>query len=480
MPLTPNALETRARALLNLYAEAECAMLRRISRRVIRGADASNWAERKYAEVRAMREELAQIVRALESGAGRLRGALLSEGYDLGATTFSQDAVRMGLTRNRLTAPIPQVQRLVELQDEMDGRMSGYHGRILREACDGYRQVIGETVTLAATGVMTTREAVARSMDGFAAKGISGFWDKSGRRWGMAEYAEMATRTGMMNAALAGYTGDALAHGEDLVIITDHSDECPLCRPWENRVLSLTGAMRAHPDCTGTMDEARAAGLFHPNCAHGFSVYVPGLTIRGGGDRQTPEQNAIGYANRQKLREMERTVRKWKRRQAAAPYPEAERTAKAHVDQWQKRIRAHVEASGIPRGVGREGGRVLLSKGALNRGPLTILPNGRIMNATDSQIGKKLGRHALEWGLDPASPADRDRFRGITRGIVRGATERRRVEWLPDPKTHRRTVAVTAYIKGEDVVLIDDQGNYVTTMKGGLHNKRVQSGKVVP
>lgn len=478
MPLTPNAFETQARALLDLYIQAEQEMLRKMARRLIKGADTSQWAERKYAELRAMREELARIVRSLDSQAGALRGGLLARAYDLGATTFARDAGRLGLTAG-LSDPVTRVQRLVDVQSELAGRMGAYHDRILREATDGYRQVVGETVALSSTGIMTTREATARAMDVFAAAGISGFWDKNGRRWGMAEYAEMATRTGMMNAALAGYTDDALAHGEDLVMVTDHADECPLCRPWENAVLSLTGAQRAHPDCRGTMDEAKATGLFHPNCLHSFSVYVPGLTIPGGGDRQTPAQSAAGYEARQKLRSMERMVRMWKRRQVAAVSSYQERVCKAHVDQWQQKIRQHVDAVGIPRGVGREGHRVILSENARKMKPLTILPNGRIMNMTDSQIGSKVGKHAAEWGLDPASAADRDRFGAITRGIVREATERRRVEWLSDPKTHKRTVEVTAYIKGEDVVLIDDDGNYVTTMKGGTHNKRVQRGKVV-
>lgn len=401
MPIAPNALEAQARALLDLYAQAERQMLRRMARRLISGTGASIWAQRKYAELSAMRNELQHIVAALEKQASTLRGDLLSRAYDLGESTFSRDLRALGIAR-KLAVPDSRLHGLVAIESELNGRMSAFHRRILREANDGYRRIIGESVALASTGALSTREAVAQAMQRFARAGVSGFWDKNGRRWGMAEYAEMATRTGMMNAALAGYTADAQANGEDLVIITDHSDECPLCTPWENRVLSLTGAQRGRPDCAGTLSEARAAGLFHPNCLHSFSVYVPGLTIVGGGDRQTPEQNAQGYANRQKLRGMERSVRKWKRMQAAATTPEEERRCKAYVDRWQSEIRALTRDTGVPRGVGREGGRVKLSAAALKLKPLTVTENGRIIKygISDSrwlkagfQTDKKLAKH---------------------------------------------------------------------------------------
>lgn len=98
---------------------------------------------------------------------------------------------------------------------------------------------------------------------------------------------------------------------------------------------------------------------------------------------------------------------------------------------------------------------------------------------TDKQIGHKGGKHLQDWGLDPTNAEDRKRFREITIDIVRNYDELRRVQWYQDAKTGRRTVYVNAYIKGDDVVLVRDNNEYVTTMKGGKANKLVQKGKVV-
>lgn len=94
---------------------------------------------------------------------------------------------------------------------------------------------------------------------------------------------------------------------------------------------------------------------------------------------------------------------------------------------------------------------------------------------TDRQIGKKSGKHMSEWSLNPALPEDRKKFIDITKDIYKNADEVRRVVWAFD-KNGNRTVEVNAYIKGNDVVLVSDDHSYITTMKDGIHNKRVEGG----
>ena len=53
---------------------------------------------------------------------------------------------------------------------------------------------------------------------------------------------------------------------------------------------------------------------------------------------KSAEADAAGYNKRQTQRYMERTVRKWKRRQAAAITPEDERMARAYVVKWQGKL----------------------------------------------------------------------------------------------------------------------------------------------
>ena len=101
-----------------------------------------------------------------------------------------------------------------------------------------------------------------------------------------------------------------------------------------------------------------------------------GLTARAG---ITPAQDAKGYASRQQQRSMERNVRKWKRRQAAAIDPEDERIARAYVVKWQRQLRALTSETKLPRKYAREGGRVLLSDAAKERKAFTVSETGVII-----------------------------------------------------------------------------------------------------
>lgn len=361
--MIPNATQERAEALLTLYAEAEEKLVRDISKAVGRvGIKPSAWATQKLAEVQRLRGIIQVALADLERRSLEERIKLMWSAHDEGADGLLRE---LGITGKMSSA---EAQSIVALIDDQNQRFSELHRNILRESVDVYRDIIAESLPMTTMGVETTQQAITRALNAFADRGITAFVDKAGRRWGMAEYAEMATRTGMMRASLAGYTQEALAHNEDLVIISEHADECPLCAPWERRVLSLTGAQASHPDCTGTIGEAEAAGLFHPNCGHSMTVYVPGLTIIEGTKPAGPYEGSsdqIGYKNRQTQRQYERTVRRWKRRQAAAQTPEEERYARAHVVKWQRKIRELTgEYPTLPRKYSREGGRVVLSEEA--------------------------------------------------------------------------------------------------------------------
>ncbi|WP_229880214.1 phage minor capsid protein, partial [Streptomyces echinoruber] len=141
-------------------------------------------------------------------------------------------------------------------------------------------------------------------------------------------------------------------HGVDLVVVSDAPRECPLCRPWEGRVLTISGPPGARTveiehaiedgrmvpvRVAGSLDEARAAGLQHPNCRHSVSAYTPGITRV-----EAATSDPDGYRAGQRQREIERHVRKWKRREAAALTPEAQRAARAKVRAWQAAMRDHL------------------------------------------------------------------------------------------------------------------------------------------
>lgn len=377
--MTPNALQDRASAMTELYGEAELRMIRAIAKRVSSGKAVSNWQQKKLEEVTQMKQELQGIVSGLKSGSRMTREILMREAYESGwkDSDNALGNIYRGDGRSFSTIPPARFDATSELMKELDSRFDALDSEILRDANDAYRSIIGNVVALQSTGIMSTREAVKEALSNFADRGIAGFVDRAGRRWEMDSYANMAVRTGMMRASLQGLRDDMAAHGEHLVIITDHMDTCPLCRDWERKVLAVDSEGAKDIECEGLLSDAETAGLFHPNCLHAMTPYVPFLTDKEGmkaAKGYSAAQDAEGYRNRQVQRYMERNVRRWKRQQAAATDPERERYCKAQVDRWQARLRQHVEDTGIPRQYWREGGRVKLSDAAKKLKPQSLTP----------------------------------------------------------------------------------------------------------
>lgn len=355
MPVSPTLAADTAKATLQAYLDAEQAMLAHVADRTAAGITASDWATRKLLEVQDLRRRLQTVVDELAAGDPQRIDVAIRTAYNRGSATAATDLTKLGASIDTAfgVANLATVQALAE---DTVGRLATTHAAILRRTLDGYRDVIASTTQQVITGTATRRQAAQSALDAFARRGISGFVDSAGRSWDMASYAEMATRTAATRAVVAGHTERLLAFGLDLVIVSDSPQNCPLCAPWERKVLSITGRTREASDGTrvaGSLAEAQSAGLYHPGCTHSTALFTPGLTRVGlPGGRAT--DNPQGYADRQHLRYLERGVRDWKRRAAVAIDPAAQRRAEAHVRDWQARIRDHVGSTEAKRVRARE------------------------------------------------------------------------------------------------------------------------------
>lgn len=165
----------------------------------------------------------------------------------------------------------------------------------------------------------TRKDAAADLLRGYARKGITGFTDAAGRSWDLVSYAEMVSRTTLAQTVVDSYLEQLDANGHDLVIVSDAPEECPLCRPFEGRILSIRGPAGqrvvdgVRVSVFATVAGAVSAGLHHPNCRHRLNRYQPGVTkpIRVTRD---PEASKL----REQQRYRERQIRADKRAVLAA------------------------------------------------------------------------------------------------------------------------------------------------------------------
>lgn len=278
--------------------------------------------------------------------------AALDRAAEAGQGMAERDlAGRLANHPETLGVPITNFRALEAIASDLHRVLADLPALALRNAFDSYQQIITSPAALNATGVLTRRKATQDALNGFAARGIDGFTDKAGRTWHIDTYAEMATRTGAARALRTAYEGELIARGEDLVIVTGNTYTCRLCAPWQDKVLSLTGLYPAGvhrlPSAVGdgyvtvhvagTLEEARAAGLHHPNCTHSEGLYLPGATVIEPGTMGI--RDAETYDASQKQRALEREIRKQKRLLVAAITGEAESKARAAIRGYQAQIR---------------------------------------------------------------------------------------------------------------------------------------------
>lgn len=360
MPIDPGFGERLARRVAELFAEAELAVLRRLASALARGVDEPTWATSRLAELEWVRAQIARDLASLDEQAATVVGQVIGQAYTAGRALAVRDLDGLGL---EVVMPPATLRAVEAIAAETVQRVGPWAPRILRAAQDVYQRTVADASATVLLGTQTRRVAAQQVLDRLTERGVGAFRDRSGRRWALESYVEMAVRTGAGKAAVDGHTTQLVAAGVDLVVVSDAPRECPLCRPWEGKVLSITGGVTGAVDVpsttgdgtvsvrvAGTVDEARAAGFQHPNCRHSLSAYLPGAT-------RVPAATSerAGYEDQQRQRAIERGIRKWTRREAAALDDEAAARARAKVREWQGAMREHLaEHPALKRQTARE------------------------------------------------------------------------------------------------------------------------------
>ena len=134
-----------------------------------------------------------------------------------------------------------------------------------RRVNDPYRNRALEEVGQGIVGGDTRRQvsaALAKSLvDNGVTDALTGFVDRSGRRWQLSTYSRMVARTTTRESVTVATRNRLVEGGRDLVDISSHSHPADECTPYDGQTFSLTGATPGYP----ILDEEPP---FHPNCAH--------------------------------------------------------------------------------------------------------------------------------------------------------------------------------------------------------------------
>jgi len=247
--------------LIKFYEQAEREILDRINRALLRANKAEYLVQ--------MRRNVLAILEQLREGSRTWCTEAIPRVYSQGL--YSADAMLKdaGIAIKAGFGAIHQ-QAAQVLAENAYQRFEDVAQVIGRQVDDIYRELALENVRGTVVGYDTWKQTARRFREQLAERGVTGFKDRSGRMWNMRTYTEMHARTVCMEAHLQGTTNRLVEQGHDLVKVSTHLRACELCQPWQGKILSITGKTEGYP----TLEEAKAAGLFHPNCRHAYGLYI--------------------------------------------------------------------------------------------------------------------------------------------------------------------------------------------------------------
>ena len=239
--INPNSALTleEARKVQAIYTEAYNNMASKVAQQLALGIDTPYWQAKKMYELKRLMTELDAILSEAERKAGKQIDEGMLSTFSQGARAMDKQIKASGYQADYTVPSFSINRRTIEtLAKRTKDYLYSKHNIVLMSANRQYVNIVNQAVNMVATGTLTRRQAVTELL--YKTPPGATFVDSAGRRMRIDAYARMATRTGFVQANLAGSLQRMDEYGINQVIVSSHAGACPLCMPWENKILDVT------------------------------------------------------------------------------------------------------------------------------------------------------------------------------------------------------------------------------------------------
>lgn len=237
-------------------------------------------------------------------------------------------------------------KRLDALMNAVEHDMKTAQTAVLRYANDQYRKIIFQSQVAASSGAITYEKAVDMATSDFLKNGINCITYSNGAVHNIVSYADMAVRTASKRAYLMGEGQKRQEWGVSTVILNKRFNACPLCMPFEGKVLIddvwSGGSSKDGP--YPLMSSAMAAGLYHPNCKDKHSTYFEGISSKPE-SRYYEEKPVIKERQliENKLNHAKRQAKSYNRLAKNSLDAEKQETYRARATEWRDKAKEYRE-----------------------------------------------------------------------------------------------------------------------------------------
>lgn len=349
--LTPNEILKLSEPVEQVYSNIVDALLINMGKHFNSGHSLSTeqWEIRKLAELGQLNKESIEIIASLTGQNKELITAALENAVYMATKDIEPElkkAVQKGTIQNAAADNVIASQSIVQAlnayeQQAMD-KLNLVNTTMLESTLAQYRKVITNTVNIerqmkaaqevlniatgkVITGTESRQQALRQALSQIHKEGITGFYDRIGRKWSPEAYVNMDIRTTVHNTAIEAVKTRQEDYGVDIFRVSRHSGARPLCYPYQGRYFSWNNKSGTFTDGEGkrhryspisSTSYGKPAGLFGINCGHHPITMIPGVSIPRDRPEQDKEENDKVYAESQEQRRLEREIRYSKQKAA--------------------------------------------------------------------------------------------------------------------------------------------------------------------
>lgn len=349
--LTPNEILKLSEPVEQVYSNIVDALLINMGKHFNSGHSLSTeqWEIRKLAELGQLNKESIEIIASLTGQNKELITAALENAVYMATKDIEPElkkAVQKGAIQNaaadNVIASQSIVQALNAYEQQAMNKLNLVNTTMLESTLAQYRKVITNTVNIerqmkaaqevlniatgkVITGTESRQQALRQALSQIHKEGITGFYDRIGRKWSPEAYVNMDIRTTVHNTAIEAVKIRQEDYGVDIFRVSRHSGARPLCYPYQGRYFSWNNKSGTFTDGEGkrhryspisSTSYGKPAGLFGINCGHHPITMIPGVSIPRDRPEQDKEENDKVYAESQEQRRREREIRYSKQKAA--------------------------------------------------------------------------------------------------------------------------------------------------------------------
>ncbi|EGO7909069.1 capsid protein [Enterococcus faecalis] len=345
--ITPHQLDLWSSNMSHLYQSLEGELIRIIAKRLKNGNEnILDWQREKLQELHLFNKETAKVI-------SQVTGIAESEIERMFEST-GQKIVK-DLDKELPYDPKP-------MPTDLDNIMKAYHDQVWSDinnyvnqtllstnfgygtaTSQMYNEIINKTVAAFISGLFTFDEALERTIQSWAQKGIkSTFVDKGGHTWSLERYVRTVLKSTLGNTYDKLRKDRMSEYDVHTVLVTSHMGARKACSKIQGHVADLRESVSSNEKYKSIYDPywgaeyGTAGGHRGINCNHLHIPFIPGINTNNQPKIDAKENEKVAELTKRQ-RQLERQVVKFKKNQMVSEALDHTDNAK----QWKQKVRAN-------------------------------------------------------------------------------------------------------------------------------------------